>query len=85
METLALAVVVGLLASLMSAVGVGFSVYMIFKRKLVETRTVFEEPLKRREILVPGQGVYVVQEKRKCRYHDDESEWLRENDSRRPG
>lgn len=73
---------IGLFASVLGASAMGFIVWRLFSKRLIETKDVYEEPAKKRQILVPGDGVYVVHEKRKCRYIDEQLEWAKEENKR---
>lgn len=82
MGTVILAGLVGMLASLVGGVGVALGVWKIFSKRLVETKDVYEEPAKKRQILVPGDGVYTVHDKRKVRYIDEAVEYVKEQNKR---
>lgn len=71
MEALAIGFI-ALFGSLMGAGASGFILWRILSRKLVEPKIVYEDPPKKRAILVPGDGVYQVHEKRKCKHMNEE-------------
>jgi hypothetical protein len=83
LEAIALAIVVGLFAALVTAVGLSLVVWVVFKRRLVEPKIVFEEPPKKKTFLVPGDGIYTVHEKKKCKVIDEERLWLDEQNRKR--
>ncbi len=80
---LALAIVVATLSSSLVSFAVGYWLWrQVLAKKLIEPHVVFEEPQKKKHILIPNQGLYEVHAKRKCKSRSDEDEWLREVDSR---
>jgi hypothetical protein len=56
--------------------------YRIVKGNLIEPKRVFEEPSKEKIVLIPGKGVFGIQNKRPVKVMDEKKEWLKEQQER---
>lgn len=71
MEALALGLI-ALLAALIGAGASGVVLWWLIRKSVLKPEVVYEEPLKKRLIVTPGDGVLEIREKRKCKVIDEE-------------
>lgn len=72
MEVLALGLT-ALLAALLGAGASGFVLWWLIRKSVLKPQVVYDEPLKKRLIVTPGDGVLEIREKRKCKVIDEEA------------
>lgn len=85
MSDFLLMLLIGFVGAWFGAAATGVAVWLLFKRNIVTPLPVYDEPLKKKHIIVPGEGgVYTLHEKRKCRVNDDQKAWREEQDDKLP-
>lgn len=83
MEYILISILGALLSSIIVLVVGGWITWKMISRRIVEPKTVFEEPGKEKIVLIPGKGVFGIQEKRPAKFISEQAEWVKEQNALR--
>lgn len=83
MEYIIISILGALLTSIVVLVVGGWITWKMIARRIVEPKTVFEEPGKEKIVLVPGKGVFGIQNKRPAKFISDQREWVKEQNAKK--